>query len=61
MAINLFLQKFSTLTIAKFATSTRTDVTWQASVKELRAITMRSAFTPDSRYDNSIIKRIENV
>ena len=40
-AINLFLQKFSTLTIAKFATSTRTDVRWQASEKELRAVTMR--------------------
>ena len=32
-AINLFLQKLSTLTIAKFAISTRTDITLQTSVK----------------------------
>ena len=51
----------STLTIAEFATSTRTDVTWQASVIELRAITMRGEFTPNSRYDNSINKPTENV
>ena len=31
-AINLFLQKLSTLTIAKFTISTRTDITLQTSV-----------------------------
>ena len=54
-AINLFLQKLSTLTIAKFTISTRTDNTLQTSVKQLRAITMRSAFTPDCGNDNSTI------
>ena len=32
-AINLFLQKLSTLTIVKFTISTRTDITLQTSVK----------------------------
>ena len=54
-AINLFLQKLSTLTIAKITISTRTDITLQTSVNELRAVTMCSAFTPDSRYDISTI------
>ena len=45
-AINLFLQKFSTLTIVKFTISTRTDITLQTNVKYSRAITMCSAFTP---------------
>ena len=45
-AINLFLQKFSTLTIVKFTISTKTDITLQTSVKNSRAITMCSAFTP---------------
>ena len=33
MAINLFLQKLSTLIIVKFTISTRTDITLQTSVK----------------------------
>ena len=32
-AINLFLQKLSTPTIAKFTTSTRTDITLQTNLK----------------------------
>ena len=54
-AIIIFLQKLSTLTIAKFTISTRTDTTLQTSVKELRAITMCGAFTLDCGYDNSTI------
>ena len=53
--VNFFLQKLSTLTIAKFTISTRTDITLQTSVKYLRSITMCSAFTPDCGYDNSLI------
>ena len=53
MAINLFLQKLSTLTIAKLTISTRIDITLQTSVKKLRAITMCSAFAPDCQYDNN--------
>ena len=60
-AINLFLRKLSTLTSAKFTISTRTDITLQTSVKQLRAITMRSAFTPDCGYDNSTIILIGDV
>ena len=45
----------SILNIAKFTISTRTDITLQTSVKQLRAITMCSAFTPDCGYDNSTI------
>ena len=44
-AIILFLQKFSTLTIAKFNISARTEITLQTIVKKMRAITMCSAFT----------------
>ena len=44
-AISLFLQKLSTLTIAKFTISTRTDITLQRGVKQLRTIAMCSAFT----------------
>ena len=54
-------QKLSTLNIAKFTTSTKTDITLQTSVKLLRAITMCTTFTPDWRYDTSIIKLIANV
>ena len=61
MAINLFLQKFSASTIAKFTISTRTDITLQTSVKYSRAITMCSAFTPDCGYDNSTIILIGDV
>ena len=46
-AINLLLQKLSTLSIAKFTISTRTDITLQKSAKCLRANTMCGAFTPD--------------
>ena len=60
-AINLFLQKLSTLTIVKFTISTRTDITLQTSVKKFRAITICSAFTPDCGYDNSTIILIGDV
>ena len=55
-AINFFLQKVSTLTITKFATSTITDITLQTNVNILRANKMCSAFTPDCGYDKSNIK-----
>ena len=60
-AINLFLQKLSTVTIAKFTISARTDITLQTSVKYLRAITMCSAFTPYCGYDSSSIIFIVDV
>ena len=61
-AINLFLQKLSTLTIVKFTISTRTEmITLQTSVKNLRAITMCSSFTPGFGYDNSTIILIGDV
>ena len=60
-AINLFLQKLSTLTIVKFNISTRTDNTLQTSVKYLAAITMCSAFTTDCGFDNSTIILIGDV
>ena len=60
-AINLFLQKLSALTIAKFTISTRTDITLQKSMKKMRAITMCSAFTPVCGYDNSTIILIGDV
>ena len=59
--ITLYLQKLSTLTIAKQTTSTRTDITLQTSVKKLRAITMCSTFTPYCRYDTNINKLIGDV
>ena len=40
VAINLFIQQLSDLTIANFKTSTRTDITLKTSVKSLREITM---------------------
>ena len=60
-AINSFLHKLSTLTIARFTISTRTDITLQTSVKQLRAITMCSAFSPDCGYDKSSIILIGDV
>ena len=60
-AINLFLQKLSTLTIVKFTISTKTDITLQTIVKLSRAITMCSAFTPDCGYDKSTIILIGDV
>ena len=60
-AINLFLQKFSTLTIAKFTISARTDITFQTNVKYLSALTMCIAFTPDCEYDKSTIILIGDV
>ena len=60
-AINLFLQKLSTLTVVNFTISTRTEITLQTSVKYLRAIKMCSAFTPDCGYDNSTILLIGDV
>ena len=59
--IILHLEKLSTLTIAKMTTSTRTDIMLQTSMKLLRAITMCSTFTPDCRYDKSLINLITNV
>ena len=60
-AITLFLQKISTLTIAKLTISTKTDITLQTSVKNLRAITMCCAFTPNCGYDNSTIILLADV
>ena len=60
-AINFFLQNLSTLTIVKFTISARTDITLQTSVKQSRAITMCSAFTPDCGYDNSSIILVGDV
>ena len=57
-SINLFLQKLSTLTIAKFTKFTSTDNKLQTSVKYLRAITVCSAFTFNCGYDNSTIHLI---
>ena len=60
-AINFFLQKLSILTIGNFTVSTRSDITLQTSVEELRAITMCSIFTPNCGYDNSTIILIGDV
>ena len=51
----------STVTIAKFIVSTRTDITLQKNVKWVRAITMCSAFTPDCGYDKSTVSLIGDV
>ena len=59
--MSLFLQKLSTLTIAKFTICTRTDFTLQTSVKYLRAITMFGAFIPGCGYDNGTIILIGDV
>ena len=55
------LTELSTLTIAKFTISARTDITLKTSVKKSTAITMCSAFTPDCGYDNSTIILIGDV
>ena len=47
--ISSFLQKLSTLTIAKLTNSTKTDITLQRSLKWLRSFTMCNTFTPDCR------------
>ena len=60
-AIDLYLQKLSTLTIVKFTISTRTDKRLPTSVKQSRAITMCIAFTTDSGYDNRTILLIGDV
>ena len=60
-SINIFQQKLSTLTIGKFTFSTRTNITSQTNVKELRAIAMCSAFTPDWGYEISTINLIGGV
>ena len=57
----LNLTESVTVTIAKFTTSTRTDNMLQTNVKQLRAITMCSAFNPAFRYDNSNDKLTGNV
>ena len=59
--IILNLQKLSNLTIAKFTVSTRTDITFQTSVKLLRAFTIYSTFTRDCRYDKSNFNFFGNV
>ena len=51
----------STLTIAKFITSTGTDVTSKTSVKKMRTVTICSTFIPDGRYDKSIFKHTGNL
>ena len=61
VVINSYLQKFSTLTIAKFTTSTRTNIRLQTSVKILRIFTICSPFNPDCRYNKSISEPIRNV
>ena len=61
MAINLFLQKLSTLTIVNFTICARTVITLQRSVKKLRAIIMCSSFIPDCGYDSSTIILIADV
>ena len=60
-AMNLFLQKLSTFTSAKFITFTRTQFKLQPSGQKMRAITMRSTFTSDRRYEKSNIKNNGNV
>ena len=60
-AINLFLQKLSTLTIVKFNIYTKTDILLQTNVKFLKAITMCSAFNPDYGYGKSTIILIADV
>ena len=45
----------------EFSISTGTDFTLQTSLKQLRAITMCSAFTPDCGSDKSTIILIEDV
>ena len=52
-AINLFLQRMSTLTIENFNIFTRTDITLQTRLKKLGAIMMCGALTPGCGYDNS--------
>ena len=59
--INSNLGKLSTLTILKFTTSTRTNFTLQADVKQMWANTICSTLTPDCRYDNSVLKIIKPV
>ena len=59
--ISSYLQKLSTLIIAKFTTCGKTDFKLLTSVKQLRAFTMCSAIIPDSRYDDGIFKLSEKV
>ena len=59
--IILYLQKVSTLTIANFTTSARTEFTLQTSVHFLGPNTMCSTFTPHCRYKHSINKPLGNV
>ena len=61
LVINSFLQKLSTWVTAKSNISTRIDFLLLTSVTFLRAITMCSAFNPDSGYDNSTIFLIGDV
>ena len=60
-AINLFLQKLSTLSIANFTTFTRTDITLQTRMNKLRAITMCSACIPDCGHDSDTVILFEVV
>ena len=56
-----FIQKLSTWVTLKSNISTRIDFLLLTSVTFLRAVTMRSAFTPDCGYDNSTVILIGNV
>ena len=60
-AMNFFLQKLSTLTIATFTISTRTDFTLETGVKYFRAITMCTPFTHDRGCDHSTFILIGDV
>ena len=56
-----FIRELSAINIAKFSISTRTDITLQTSLKQLRGITICCAFTPDCGYDKSTIILIGDV
>ena len=59
--ISSYLQKMSTLNVAKITTSTGTVIMLQTSVKYLRATTVCSAFTRDCRLGSSNIEFIGTV
>ena len=60
-AMNLYLQKLSTLIIAIFTTSTLTNIKLRTSEKKMRAKTMCSTFNLDCPFDSSILKIIANA
>ena len=59
--IQFSLHNVSNLNFAKFTTCKRTDVTLQTCVKEIRACTICSTFSPDCWFDNSNFIFIGNV